>query len=57
LKVFGLYSDDDTPSSVADEGSNNQEAVAALMDKLAKFRDDIKTNASEDKATIFKLCD
>jgi cysteinyl-tRNA synthetase len=57
LKVFGLYEDDSVPATASGaEAATQEEAIAPIMDMLAKARDQLKDRASEGPAVITQIC-
>jgi cysteinyl-tRNA synthetase len=57
LKVFGLYEDDIVPAAASGaEAATQEEAIAPIMDLLAKARDQLKDRASEGPAVITQIC-
>jgi len=59
LKCFGLYGDDDTPSSVGEDGAgqSSEETIAPLMNALSNYRDKVKESAKDGAGPIFKISD
>ncbi len=57
LKCFGIFEEGDFPSLVDGEGVSQEQAIAGLMDALAKYRDEVKALAGQDAKALFKLSD
>lgn len=59
LKVFGIYDDDIVPSAgrgTEATAASQEEAIAPLMDILARARDQIKERAAEGPAAMAQIC-
>lgn len=53
LKSFGLYGEDDTPSTVGEASQSREEILTPLMNALSEYRDKVKTAAKEGPKPVF----
>lgn len=58
LRSFGLYGEDDTPSSAGEgSGQSREETITPLMNALSNYRDKVKEAAKDGPGPVFKLSD